>query len=129
MKSSQSIGVYLLSIFAVLLIWSLWQVEHGSGHADFSFVLIAPFAIGLLRNQRWAILCAGVIGIISSSLIIAMAAVHSISGLTGMEVALGPFQLSNLSAVAIWILALAFVFAIGAPMASVLMVRKDANHT
>jgi hypothetical protein len=129
MKSSQSIGVYLLSICAVLLVWSIWQLERGSGHADFSFVIFAPFAIGLLRNQRWAILGAGILGIISSSLIVGMAVIHSISGLADLEVALGPLQLSNPSAVAIWILALAFVFAIGVPMASVLMAGKIARHT
>lgn len=127
MKSSHSIGVYLLSMCTALLIWTTWQLEHGSNHADFSFIILVPFAIGLLLNQRWAILGAGVIGIISSSLIVGMAAVHSISGLRGLDVGLGPFQLSNPSAVAIWIFAFAFVIAIGLPMASVLMVRKTAR--
>lgn len=127
MKSLHYIGLYLITIFAVLFIWSIWQVKHGSGHADFSFIFFIPFAIGLLRSRRWAILGTGLLGIISSSLIVVIAVVRSISGLQGLELRLGPFQISNPSIVAIWIFACVFVLVIGAPMATVIFLQKNAR--
>ncbi len=128
MKSLRHIGLYLITIFAVLLMWSIWQIKHGSESANLSFVVAVPFAIGLLCERRWAIWGTGFLGILSSSLMVGIAMVHSISGLTGLSVELGPFQMSHPNAVAIWIFTLVYLLVIGVPMASVLTLRKNRRQ-
>jgi hypothetical protein len=62
MKTLRVLGLYFLVLASVLFVWSAWQVKNGLEHADFSFVVLVPVALGLICCKRWAIWSAFVLG-------------------------------------------------------------------
>jgi hypothetical protein len=127
MKTFRSLGLYFIILTFVLFASSVWQIKRGIGHADFSFVILAPMALGLVYRKQWAIWLSVLLGFASSCLVVLMAFIQTFSPLTGLEVGLGPCQLSNPSAAAVWIFALIYVLTIGTPMMCALTIQRDAN--
>ena len=54
MNRPKYLGAYLLAVFLVLLITSIWTVRPESGQADFSFAVVLPFAVGLVFSRQRA---------------------------------------------------------------------------
>jgi hypothetical protein len=46
-------GLYLLIALIILAELSISEMKRGSGRVDFSFIILLPFAIGLLCNRKW----------------------------------------------------------------------------
>jgi hypothetical protein len=125
MKTLRALGLYFVVLTVALFVWSVWQVKHGTGHADFSFVILFPAALGLVFRRRWAIWLSVILGFASSCLVVGVAVTQSISHMTGLELGFGPFRLSDPGVAAIWIFASIYVLMIGAPMIGVIIFRRD----
>ena len=127
MKIISALGLYFTALIISLSIWSVHQVEHGLGHADFSFVLFLPIALGLIFDQRWAIYGSVLLGFASSVLALTAAVIHGTSHINGLELNLGTFQISSSNEAGIWALALIYLSFIGAPMMSTLIIPRAAK--
>ena len=125
MKFLHYIGIYLLGVSAIVIALSLWQIKYGSGHADFSFLLLLPFAIGLLWARRWAVWGTGLLGVGTVTLAVATAIIYSASATSGPTIEFGPLTMTEPNAIHLWGLALAYVFVFGIPMMSVLAKRLE----
>jgi hypothetical protein len=121
------VGIYLVCVCSALLLSSFWQLRYGSGHADLSFLLVVPFAIGLFRARAWALWGTAIIGGIVSAGVIGTAIIQSTSGLPGLTLWIGPVTLTEPSALLVWLFAISFVIVLGVPMLSVLTRRGELN--
>ena len=128
MKTLRTLGLYFIVLIVALFVWSAWQIKHGTGHADFSFVILVPVALGLAFRKRWALWLSVFLGFSSSCLVVGVAVTQSVSRLTGLELGFGPFRFADLSVAAIWVFTLIYVLVIGAPMVSAIAMRRDTNY-
>ena len=129
MRYLRSIGAYLLIVAVALFLLSLWQIKFGSGHADLSFLIIVPFAVGLLFGRKWALWGTGILGAVLTALVLCFAVVHSVAEFSGLTVSLGPVVLLEPSALSVWAFALIVVLLLGLPMLSVFMKENMINRS
>ncbi len=127
MKYVRALGAYLLVTAAVLLASSVWQMKMGCGRADFSFLIIVPFAIGLVRGRKWGLWGIGTLGVLVSCLVLFIAFIHTVSGLRGFSIGLGPIVFEEPSPVHLWGFAVAVIGVLGLPMMSVFLERNEMD--
>lgn len=128
MRYLRALGWYMLIMTIALLASSLWQLKLGSGQADFSFIIILPFAIGLLFFKKWAIWGTGVLGVLFTVYIIIVAVLLSFMSHTGVTVGLGPVVLSEPGSGQMWALAAPAVLLLGLPMGTALLNFKTLKE-
>jgi hypothetical protein len=128
MKFLRGVGLYLLAVSSVLLVSSLWQVTFRSGRADLSFLLLVPFAIGLLRARSWAVWGTGILGCVLLVVLFCIVLVHSISPPSVVAMRLGPITMIEPSAVRVWLFAIVCAIVLGLPMVSVLSKHREVSR-
>jgi len=110
------IGRYLIGLCIFLLLASIWQVTLGSGHADFSFLILLPFAWGTLKDRDWGFLGTIVFGLLSSLVAIASLYVNGNSFTVGF----GPIHLINPSEQKHWFFVISYLLLVGVPTISLI---------
>lgn len=123
MNFLRKIAIYLLGMLSILIVGCFWQLKYGSGRADFSFLILVPFAVGLLRARRWAVWGTGALGMVTAMMSVGIALGVSISGMTGLTVGFGPVVLTHPTAIDLWAFALAYLALFGIPMMRVFTKR------
>jgi len=128
MNRSRITGLYLLIALVILTELSIYEIKRGTGRVDFSFVIMLPFAIGLLWNRKWAITGTRALGMISATAVILVALIRTVPA-GDLSVNLGPFNFANPSVVTIWLFALAYISFLGVPMMCVSLKRQTTQAT
>ncbi len=122
-------GLYLLIALIILAELSISEMKRGSGRVDFSFIILLPFAIGLLCNRKWAVTGTATLGMISTIVVILVALMRTVSGAGDLSVNLGPFVFAKLDVVTVWLFALVYVSFFGIPMICVSLKRQATQAT
>ncbi len=120
MTWARILGWYLLLVCIALLSFSLRKLAANAGNVDLSFLILLPFAIGLIASRRWARTATPLLGVAVATLVVAISVVHSFGLLRGLEVGFGPFFLLEPSAPTMWAFALAVLFLLCLPMVALL---------
>jgi len=120
MNRPQYLGIYMLSVFLLLLAASIWQVKIGHAPADFSFVVIFPFALGLIFCRKWAYTGTVVLGIAVTSLALIASVYYSYAALESLTIGCGPIVLVEPGFFALWTFVFGIILLLGLPMASLL---------
>ena len=76
MKSRKAVilNLYLTIVFLALIISTEWRRRAGS-HADYSFLVLLPFLVGMTLRKRWGFVGSMALGILSSGIVVIIALV------------------------------------------------------
>ena len=118
MKSNKSliINLYLVIVFLALIISTEWRRRAGE-HADYSYLVLLPFLIGMILRKQWGFIGSMVLGVLSSGMVVVIALTSIfIQERTAEMLSLGPIFLESPTSLMLIAFACAYLLFIGFPL-------------
>ena len=118
MKSKREyfLNLYLIIVFLALIISTEWRRRAGE-HADYSFLVLLPFLIGMILRKRWGYIGSMVLGILSSGMVVVFAFASLFTqGRPASMLSLGPVFLESPTFLMLIAFACAYLLFIGFPL-------------